>query len=82
MKYADGSIIRLGDRVIISGAFRGVVVADIDGAEYSNAFLKEHWEYLKSGVLVDTDFGGIVYYQHQNSNGEIFERELHQENKV
>ena len=82
MKYADESIMRLGDRVIISGTFRGVVVADIDGAEYSNEFSKEQWEYLKTGVLIDTDFSGIVYYQQSDTNGEIFERELHYENKL
>jgi hypothetical protein len=77
MKYADKSIMRLGDRIIISVTFRGVVVADIDGAEYSNEFSKEQWEYLKAGVLIDTDFGGIVHDQQNDSHGEIFERESH-----
>jgi hypothetical protein len=38
-----------------------VVVADIDGGVFSER-CKEGWSYLKTGILVDTDFGGLVHY--------------------
>ena len=66
MKYADGTAIKRGDRVRIAGKHRGVVVADIDGAAYLESYPKEQWTYLGSGVLIDTDFGGLVHYQQEN----------------
>ena len=51
MKYTDGTEMRLGDKVLISSKYYGVVVADIDNAEYSETNPKEQWEYLGSGVM-------------------------------
>ena len=73
MTYTDGTEIKLGDRVVISGKHNGVVVANIDGAEYSEAHPKEQWAYLSSGVMIDTDFGGLVHYQQENMEDEIIE---------
>ena len=66
MKYLDGTDIRLGDKVLIDGKYNGVVVANIDGSEYSEKMPKENWEYLGSGVMIDTDFSGLVHYQQEN----------------
>lgn len=75
MKYTDGTKIKLGDKVIISAKYQGIVVANIDGSEYSEAHPKEQWAYLGSGVMIDTDFGGLVHYQEENMEGEIIELE-------
>ena len=61
MRYADGNDAKLGDTVAIDEKYRGLVVADIDGGKFSERF-KEGWSYLKTGILVDTDFGGLVHY--------------------
>ena len=70
MNYADDKEVHLGDSVIIDGKYHGVVVANIDGAEYSEQQPKEKWEYLGSGVIIDTDFGGLVHYQQENTERE------------
>ena len=75
MKYTDGSDIKLGDKVLISGKYHGVVVADIDGNEYSESNPKEQWGYLGSGVMIDTDFGGLIHYKEETMEGEIIELE-------
>lgn len=66
---------KLGDKVLISGKYHGVIVADIDNGRYSETNPKEQWEYLGSGVMIDTDFGGLVHYQQENMDGETIELE-------
>ena len=63
MHYTDGNEAMLGDEVTISGKHRGVVVASIDRAEYSAAYPAAQWSYLKKGVLIEMDFGGLVHYE-------------------
>ena len=62
MKYSDGSEAHVGDVVLIDGKHKGIVVASIDTNEYSVAHPKEQWAYLGHGIMVDTDFGGLVHY--------------------
>lgn len=64
MHYADGQEIHLGDRVAIgwTTSFSGVVVACIGRNEYTPAYPQEAWGYLGQGILVDTDFAGLVHY--------------------
>ena len=75
MKYSDGQLALLGDRVLISGKYRGVVVANIDGNEYSREYPKEQWSYLGAGLIIDTDFGGATHYQQDSLVGETIELE-------
>ncbi len=63
MIYADGNEARLGDVVAIDTGFSGVVVASIDNAQYSREFPAAKWAHLGQGVLMDTDFAGLVHYQ-------------------
>lgn len=63
MNYSDGNEARLGDVVAIDTSFSGVVVASIDNAQYSKEFPSEKWAHLGQGVLMDTDFAGLVHYQ-------------------
>ena len=62
MKYTDGNEAKLGDVIAISGNHRGVVVACIDRGEYSSEQPQEQWSYLAAGIMVNTDFGGLVHY--------------------
>jgi hypothetical protein len=62
MRYADANEAALGDVVLIDGKRRGVVVAVIDTGCFSERFPSEQWAYLGKGILVDTDFGGVVHY--------------------
>lgn len=62
----NGTQVEIGDKVLISGMYQGLVVVDIDGQRYSADYPKEQWGYLKVGVIINTDFGGLVHYE-QNS---------------
>lgn len=61
MTYADGKSILAGDKVTIAGRYHGVVLASMDEASYLPG--EEGWAYLGTGVMIDTDFGGLVHYQ-------------------
>ena len=62
VQYRDGSEIRVGDTIAIDISYRGLVVASIDTGDYSEAYPATQWSYLGGGILVDTDFGGLVHY--------------------
>ena len=62
MRYSDGNEAQVGDEVLIGGRYKGKVVASIDANTYSADAPKEQWEYLKNGVLINTDFGGLIHY--------------------
>ncbi|MBN6102099.1 hypothetical protein JR064_07970 [Xanthomonas sp. CFBP 8703] len=60
MKYADGTDIEVGDTIRIDGAYRGRVIASMDTNEYLPG--EDSWAYLGAGIMVDTDFAGLVHY--------------------
>jgi hypothetical protein len=62
MKYSDNQVVQLGDEVELWDGCHGVVVCSIDDDEYSEAYPKTEWEYLKSGVLIETDKVGLIHY--------------------
>ena len=66
MRYADGREAKLGDVIAIASKHRGTVVANFDGGEYAAEYPEAEWRHLKSGILVNTDFAGLVHY----ANGE------------
>ncbi len=66
MKYADGTNIEPGDVVSIDARYSGRVVASMDTQEYLPG--QEHWEYLGNGIIVDTEFGGMVHYTKEASD--------------
>lgn len=49
------------------------MVVNIDANEYSTEYPSALWSYLRSGVLIDTDFGGLVYYQQESMASETIE---------
>lgn len=59
MKFDDGQYIALGDSICIAGAYRGRVVACMDTGGYLPG--QEGWAYLREGIIVDTDFDGLVH---------------------
>ena len=63
MKYSDGNIAKIRDLIAIDTKYRGLVVACIDSDEYSEEYPRNEWSYLLKGIMVDADFGGLVYYQ-------------------
>ena len=65
MVYRDNVEIRVGDVVSLGSSGKGVVVACIDRNEYSPDHSREQWGYLGVGVVIDTDFGGLVHYPDQ-----------------
>jgi len=74
MKYPDGKEVRVGDRVKLWEGCHGVVVASIDRGEYAAAYPKAEWEYLKSGVLIDSDRAGLIHYLEPEKTLELIER--------
>jgi hypothetical protein len=74
MHYFDGNEAHLGDVVLIDGKYKGTVVASMDTNEYSDAHPKEQWGYLKKGVMIDTEFGGLVHYTEPNQEHMVLTR--------
>lgn len=73
MKYTDGNQVKVGDKVLIGRQYHGVVVADMNSDEYSANHPEEQWGYLNSGVMIDTDFGGLVHYEQDSLVAESIE---------
>ena len=60
MKYSDGTEIMPGDVMRIDGEYRGRVIASMDTNEYLAG--EDSWAYLGEGIMVNTDFAGLVHY--------------------
>ena len=74
MKYHTGEEIRLWDRVKMWEGCTGIVVFSIDSDEYSSAFPKEQWSYLKCGVMFATDKAGLVHSSEADECMELIKR--------
>ena len=74
MKYPTGEDVRLGDRVELWKGCAGVVVAVIDRGEYASDYPKVDWEYLKAGVLIDSDMAGLIHYLEPEKTLKLRER--------
>lgn len=62
MTYIDGSTLKLGDFVELLDGVRGTVVCNISDSLYSDMYKQEDWEYLKTGILVDSEEAGLIHY--------------------
>lgn len=60
MKYENGDVIRAGDLVTIDDRFEGQVIASMDTSDFLPGY--EDWAYLPSGIMVMTNFAGLVHY--------------------
>jgi hypothetical protein len=63
MKYLDGQEVRLGDRVKLGEDDSGIVVASIDGREYSAEHPEAQWSYLKKGAIIKFPQCGLIHYE-------------------
>ena len=66
MKSISGKLIKVGDVVQADDGVIGKVVASIDTGEYSTTFVKSDWEYLKEGIVVESEELGLVHYKSSN----------------
>jgi hypothetical protein len=62
VRYASGQAILPGDVVKIDSRHEGIVVGNIESLAYLPPHNHEQWGYLRSGVVIDTSFGGLVHY--------------------
>lgn len=69
MKYRDGSTIEAGDLVRIDGKYTGRVLASMDTSNYLAGH--EQWAYLQEGIMVETDFAGLVHYKTDGLEDEL-----------
>lgn len=62
MRYRTGQDVRVGDVVSIDTQYAGVVVwcEETDAADLGPE--DQDWSYLGAGVMINTDFGGLVHY--------------------
>jgi hypothetical protein len=60
MKYADGTEVRMGERVRVSSGYTGVVVASMDTNEFDPGISAEDW--AKTGILILTDTGALAHF--------------------
>lgn len=67
MKYADGSVAHLGDRVRITNGDTGTVIASMDTEEYGPEAAREDWVHVGGGILVRTDRGALVQFDDSHS---------------
>jgi hypothetical protein len=68
VNYADGNEARVGDILSIDDQYWGTVVACIDRGEYTDTYPAAQWSSLEKGILVDTDFGGLVHYSDEDAD--------------
>jgi hypothetical protein len=62
MKHAEGMRRMSAIIFLIDGQYSGEIVACMDHDEYSESHPREQRSYLTQGIMVDTDFGGLVHY--------------------
>ena len=74
MKYSDGQIVRINDRVELWQGCIGVVVCSMDSDDYSPEYPRAEWEYLKSGVLVNSEETGLIHYLEADEDFRLLER--------
>jgi hypothetical protein len=74
VRYQDGNEARAGDVIAIDAQYGGVVVACIESGDYLPGY--EHWPYLLCGIMVDTDFGGLVHYTAEATDDLVLLRRL------
>jgi hypothetical protein len=74
MKYTDGRLVVVGDRVRLSEDQCGTVVCSMDADEYTREYPRSAWRYLNSGVLVKTDEGELFHYDEPDEDFELIAR--------
>ncbi len=74
MNYSDGSLARLGDKVLLWKDCEGTIVCSIDTEEYSESYSKEIWGELGKGVLILSSKAGLVHITEPDEDLVFLER--------
>ena len=74
MQYPDGTLVRVGDRVRLESGAEGRVVCDFDHDEHAPGFARSEWQYLKEGVLIETEQYGLIHLPADDANLELIQR--------
>ncbi len=74
MRYPDGQTARCGDRVRLWESVEGTVVCSLDTGEFSAAYAKAEWDYLRRGVLIHSLQTGLIHYLEPEATFELRER--------
>ncbi|UCI24768.1 hypothetical protein [Mesorhizobium sp. B2-8-5] len=62
MKHPDGTLARLGDKVLVWEGNEGVVIRSMDTDEYFEQYPKEAFGYLEQGIMVLSEKAGLIHY--------------------
>ncbi|MBZ9986614.1 hypothetical protein LB572_05830 [Mesorhizobium sp. BH1-1-5] len=74
MRYADGNIARLGDKILVWEGNEGVVVCSMDTDEYSEDYSRETFGYLKQGIMVLSEKAGLIHYVQPEADMRLLSR--------
>jgi len=74
MKYSDGNLSRLGDKIIVWRGNEGVVACSIDTDEYSDEYPRENFSYLKEGIMVLSENAGLIHYVRPEADMRLIDR--------
>jgi hypothetical protein len=74
VNYPDGKKVRIGDRLKLWDGCFGTVVCSIDDDEYTPEHSRDHWAYLKTGILIDSSQAGLIHYNAPEVSFELIER--------
>jgi hypothetical protein len=68
----NGRLIRLGDRIDIGSAEKGVVVFSLETDEFSPDFPKDDWAHLgTAGIMVQMDGGALFFLDSPDEHTEV-----------
>lgn len=68
MYYIDGTKVCVGDKVSFDPNITGKIVCSIDDKQFNEKYPENDWEYLKVGVLVETNEIGLVHLEENDIN--------------
>jgi hypothetical protein len=74
MKYPDGQIAHIGDRVRLWNCVKGTVVCSLDTHEFSDEYPVDQWSYLRKGVLIHSTQTGLIHYLEPEATFQLLER--------
>ncbi|QEX22836.1 hypothetical protein FRZ61_27690 [Hypericibacter adhaerens] len=74
MKYPNGQEAHLNDVVKLWAGAEGIVVCSLDTNEFSSAFPKSEWGYLKKGILIESPQAGLIHYIEPEATLELVRR--------
>jgi len=62
VKYTNGLEVEIGDEVQVDQRYKGTVVANLDAGQFTSAYPLERWAYLRTGLLINTNYGALLHY--------------------